>query len=150
MTDTNTGDAGSGGTVDFLTTLPADLQGDGTLKGFAGADGHHKLARSYTELVRAHSGRKMAEMDAPTDPAAIRSVMVKLGAASPEAPEGYSLPDTEQGKQFRGWAHQHGLSVKQAEGLFNSISGDIRTGSEARKTAREAYAAASAAAVSPG
>ena len=118
MTDLGTGTGGDGGGVDFLTSLPAEMQGDGVLKPFAGPDGGAKLAKSYSELSRTFHSRSMADMDVPSDDAGRRAVLSKLGHSAPESPDGYNLPDKASAPAFRALAHKHGLSVKQAEALF--------------------------------
>lgn len=134
------GDPNGGGGGDFLTSLPVELQSQGTLKGFAGPEGHIKLARSYDELTRKFSSRDMTEMDPPSDPAKRKAVLAKLGHAPPETPDAYGIPDDGLGKDLRASAHKHGLTVDQAKGLFGDLEG-ARTAQRKGFEERQAAAA---------
>jgi len=143
MTDSTAGGDGGGG-VDFLTSLPAEMQSDGVLKPFAGPDGGAKLAKSYSELQRTFHSRSMADMEPPQDDAGRRAVLSKLGHAAPDSPDGYKLPDKASAPAFRALAHQHGLSAKQAEAMFADMeasdarmSGERETRNGARKAETE-------------
>ena len=129
MTDPTAG----GGGVDFLTSLPAEMQSDGVLKAFAGPDGGAKLAKSYTELTRTFHSRTMADMDAPGDDAGLRAVLEKIGHAAPDSPDGYKLPDKANAPAFRALAFKHGLSMKQVEGMFADNEADASQKSAAGK-----------------
>ena len=129
---------GGGGAPDFLATLPAEIQGRGELKGFAGPEGHTKLANSYLEATQKISSRSMADMDVPKDDAGIRSVLNKLGHAPPDSPDGYTLADKPNTADFRALAYKHGLPVKQAEAMFSDIDiGNTKSATE-RKTRLDA------------
>lgn len=132
------GAGGAGAPVDFLTTLPADLRGEGSLKNFSGPDGHTRLAKSYTEMSRTLGSRSMADSAAPTDDIGKKAVLAKLGLAPPDGPDGYSLPDTQSGKNFRQIAHQHGLSAKAAESIFAAQNEAQTRDSDGRKQHIEA------------
>jgi len=135
----------SGGAAggDFLASLPAEIRGEGALKNFNGADGGAKLAKSYLNLNQAFSSRSMADAPVPGDDAGRRAVLAKLGAAPPESADKYNLPDKPSAKALRDVFHRHGLSAKQAEGLFADMDGgETRAVADraARLTARKADA----------
>jgi len=134
MSDTTAGGSGSGaGGGDFLASLPTEVRGEGALKNFGGADGGAKLAKSYLDLNRAFSSRSMADAPVPGDDAGRRAVLAKLGAAPPESPDKYNLPDKPSAKAMRDTFHKHGLSAKQAEGLFADIDGAEQRATTERK-----------------
>lgn len=110
-----------GGQGDFLASLPDDLRSDGSLKNFNGPDGGVKLAKSFTELNRAFSARRMEDGQPPTDDAGRKAVLSKLGHAPPDTPDGYELPDSDAARSFRDQAHKLGLTNQQAKDLFGSL-----------------------------
>ncbi len=118
---TQGGDGGGGG--DFLQTISTELRSDGTLQSFAGADGGSRLAKAYGDLVRSNSSRRMADMPVPGDDLGRKAVLQKLGVGAPDTADGYKLPDSAPGRQFREWAHRHGLSASQAEGMYGDMTG---------------------------
>ena len=138
MSEGQGGEGGEGGGGDFLASLPAELQSEGALKGFAGPDGHIKMAKSHVELNRTFNSRTMADMNPPQDDAGRAAVLAKLGHVPPDSPNGYNLPDKPSAKEFRDLAHRHGLTVKQAETMFGDIDSANAKSAEERKIRAEA------------
>ena len=136
MSEGQGGEGGANGGGDFLTSLPAEMQSLGTLKGFGGADGHVRLAKSYDEASRALSSRNMADMDAPADDAGRNAVLAKLGHAPPGSPDGYKLGDSSTAQKIATLAHELGMTIKQAE-TWVAKQTAAETQSATDRTARE-------------
>lgn len=100
-TTTPTGDTNAGGNVgsqgtSFIETLPEDLRGNETLKGYDSAE---KLARAHIETL--------GKIQSPPETADGYEIKI---------PEGKAV-NAEFVKGFKAWAHEAGLSTAQASKL---------------------------------
>ena len=132
----STGDTGQGGgEAKWYDSLPDDLKGNDTLKGFDGIE----------SLAKAH-------LTATEEAAALKAQIEASKPVIPEAPEGYELPVKADGmpdeitadlsSQISRIAHQAGLSKEQAAKAFEAAIADekriLAEGAENFKKAQEA------------
>lgn len=118
----------------FAETLPADLREMALFKDIKDLDG---LARSYAgaaKMVGMDKGRIVA-LPAEGDEAGFAELYAKLGR--PEAPDKYGFKppegitvDAKLQEGFAKTAHQLGLNVKQAEGLYAWWNGEGKAAGE--------------------
>jgi len=104
-----------GGDAKWYDSLPDDLRGNETLKGF---DGVESLAKAHLTMQAT-----LAELQAKAP-------------VVPAKPEEYGLPDKFEGlpddfikaesTKFADFAHKHGLTKEQALGLFEAMAADER------------------------
>ena len=104
-----------GGDAKWYDSLPDDLKGNETLKGFDGVE----------SLAKAHL----------TTQATLAELQAKAPVV-PAKPEEYGLPDKFEGlpddfikaesTKFADFAHKHGLTKEQALGLFEAMAADER------------------------
>lgn len=104
-----------GGDAKWYDSLPDDLKGNETLKGFDGVE----------SLAKAHL----------TTQATLAELQAKAPVV-PAKPEEYGLPDKFEGlpddfikaesTKFADFAHKHGLTKEQALGLFQAMAADER------------------------
>ena len=104
-----------GGDAKWYDSLPDDLKGNETLKGFDGVE----------SLAKAHL----------TTQATLAELQAKVPVV-PEKPEEYGLPDKFDGlpddfikaesAKFAGFVHKFGLTKEQALGLFEAMAADER------------------------
>jgi len=103
------------------TSLPGDLADEPSLRNFDSVD---KLAQSYVHLVRKMGAPPENFVQVPNAGESWDGVYQALGR--PEEPSGYSFDDYEnqpgQFDEFRGKAHQLGLTQNQAEKLLEISS----------------------------
>ncbi|MCC6718393.1 MAG: hypothetical protein IT555_10965 [Acetobacteraceae bacterium] len=102
--------------------LPPDLRDSPSLGKFTDPAG---LAKSYVELETL-IGRKGLVIPGEKDGAEVHA-RFRQALGVPDAPEGYGLKAPEgvpaevwsddSAKQFAGWAHKHGLTPTQAQGI---------------------------------
>lgn len=114
--------------ADWKAGLPGELRADPTLEKFNTLEG---LARSYVNAQQL-IGRDKIPM--PRTDEELRRVFARLGM--PEDPAGYrlelpaSLPEglstvADEGEWFRESAHRHGLTEKQAAGIFEDYFSNL-------------------------
>jgi hypothetical protein len=128
---------------EWLTSLPPELRDAPSLKRYGSVQ---DLARAYTE-AETLIGRKGIIPPGENDPPEVhRKFREALGV--PEKPEGYALKPPagvpegtftpESAAMFQSWAHKHGLTPKQAQGLLEDYLGSTAQGLAANEQARAA------------
>jgi hypothetical protein len=137
MADPATGNQGGPGagappaaaSIDFSTHIPAELASEPSLKMFdlKSKDGFGNLVKSYVASQKMLGGEKMVIPRGANDTPEAWARYYEAGGR-PKDPEGYQWekPELPQGlkydekmeKEFRKYAHDHGLSQKQASAVY--------------------------------
>jgi len=135
----------AGGEIDWRSSLPEDLRSHPALIDIKDVGG---LAKSYVHAQSMIGADKIVIPKPDASPAEMADFYNKLGR--PGAAEGYRFSETTvegvpKDEATQKWArdifHKHGLTQKQADGLYQDyvtkVGGDMRSMQESRGAQRE-------------
>lgn len=136
---------GTGGAADWRGSLPEDLRAHPALTDIRDVSG---LAKSFVHAQSMIGADKIVLPKADASPAEMADFYNKLGR--PGAADGYKFSETTvegapKDEATQKWArdifHKHGLTQKQADGLYQDyvakVGGDMKSMQEARSAQRE-------------